>query len=155
MGSTDVLINTSPGGLYGNRKTDGVRGGRRAPSGLVFGPITKMYIPLVMLAGQRGNVCRRARVPRASTCVPGTGPLALGLLDIGGTCLPLFIAAPGPLTLRPSAVQPWAVPSPPQQRDPIINKSFLDPPLPRAPSGTLAAAESRLHSLPERGCGRG
>lgn len=28
----------------------------------------------------------------------------------------------------------------PQQRDPIINKSFLDPPLPRAPSGTLAAA---------------
>lgn len=28
----------------------------------------------------------------------------------------------------------------PQQQDPIINKSFLDPPLPRAPSGTLAAA---------------
>lgn len=28
----------------------------------------------------------------------------------------------------------------PQQCNPIINKSFLDPPLPRAPSGTLAAA---------------
>lgn len=28
----------------------------------------------------------------------------------------------------------------PQQHDPIINKPFLDPPLPQAPSGTLAAA---------------
>lgn len=43
--------------------------------------------------------------------------------------------------LSSSPTSPVTGPHPlPQQHDPIINKSFLDPPLPRAPSGTLAAA---------------
>lgn len=42
-----------------------------------------------------------------------------------------------PACFFPCAVTGYPLP---QQHDPTINKSFLDPPLPRAPSGTLAAA---------------
>ncbi|KAF6317433.1 hypothetical protein mRhiFer1_008493 [Rhinolophus ferrumequinum] len=63
-------------------------------------------------------------------------PLARRLPDAGGN----RFSAHRPLKfpcLSPRSVTGYPLP---QQHDPIINKSFLDPPLPRAPSGTLAAA---------------
>lgn len=62
-------------------------------------------------------------------------PLGLRLPDAGGN---FFLPAAPQVPQSPSStVTGYPLP---QQRDPIINKSFLDPPLPRAPSGTLAAA---------------
>uniref|UniRef100_A0A8I3MTY4 DNA damage-inducible transcript 4 protein n=1 Tax=Canis lupus familiaris TaxID=9615 RepID=A0A8I3MTY4_CANLF len=86
----------------------------------------------------------RARGPAGLTSAPRARASTERLLEP---------AAAGPRTRgqpfsRPAAPRqaPLAVPRLghgyplPQQQDPIINKSFLDPPLPRAPSGTLAAA---------------
>lgn len=93
---TDVLMNPHTRGCRLTERLIGGRGSRPALGSLVFGPITKCAPPVasresvgLMLAGQRGNVCRRATVPRASTCASSKCPWS-SLLDAGGTCLPLL-----------------------------------------------------------------
>lgn len=165
MVSADVFLNPHSAlpGLQSNKNTDEETWEPMALSCLVFGLITKSALRVaskdsvgLMLMGQRSNVCcHLATVPPASSCAPGS-VLGLWAPRSWGYFSPLFNAAPDypspPPTLRPIAVVGCPLP---QQRDPVIKKSFLDLPLPRAPSVTVAAAESRLGFLPERGCGRG
>lgn len=103
-------------------------------------------------AGQAWGTCARAdrdnvrppSDPRASS-ERTAAPAARQRWGDGGCHLGPLRAAPLSTTKLPclssSPTSPVTGPHPlPQQHDPIINKSFLDPPLPRAPSGTLAAA---------------
>ncbi|KAI5142460.1 Immunoglobulin Heavy Variable 3-13 [Manis pentadactyla] len=70
------------------------------------------------------------------------GPREGGARCLELPCLWTPSPYPDPLQVRFPCLFPCAVTGYPlpQQHDPTINKSFLDPPLPRAPSGTLAAA---------------
>lgn len=147
-GEQGSLLHLSPwmGGQVGLRGSRGTQVPGAAPCLGSPPPISRPG------AGQAWGTCARAdrdnvrppSDPRASS-ERTAAPAARQRWGDGGCHLGPLRAAPLSTTKLPclssSPTSPVTGPHPlPQQHDPIINKSFLDPPLPRAPSGTLAAA---------------
>lgn len=105
---------------------------------------TPPHIRIVRRAGLAWGTCARAGQGKVSSS--RRRPTSIHLApsctfgsrfpDSGATVFPARRSFKLPC-FSPRVVTGYPIP---QQHDPIINNSFLDPPLPRAPSGTLAAA---------------